>query len=104
MKNISLWTTAIVSALFVVMVCIEQHNWKLLSLYGGIIAFWMLIGWFWHHRFDLAHDCKILHKGESPMKCKWIGTLIFFVLIILSVLALCIRALWTLGTQAVNAL
>lgn len=102
MKNINLWMTTIVSALFVIMVCIDQHNWKFLEVYIGIIAVWMLFGWFWLHRADLKHDLKVLSKCESPLKCRWIGTLVFFALVILIILALVIWFLLSLGSLALN--
>lgn len=98
MKQISLWATAIVSALFVVCVCIDQHKWELLGVYVSFLAVWMVIGWFWRHRFDLNYDIKLLFKGESPMKCRWIGTLVFFALVVLIILALVIWGLWALGS------
>ena len=88
MKQVSLWTTAIVSALFVVIGCIDSQNWNLLGIYACAMAVWMMIGWFWTHRFDLNHDIKLLLKGESPLKCRWIGTLVFFFLLILIIIAL----------------
>ena len=102
MKNMSLWTTAIVSALFVVMVCIDNHSWKLLSVYAAVLAVWMLVGWFWHHRFDLEHDLKTLSKAESPMKCRWIGTLVFMAFVLMVVIALFIWGLYALGMNALN--
>ena len=104
MKQVSLWTTAIVSALFVVVVCIDNHKWELLGEYAGLWAVWMLIGWFWTHRFDLNHDIRLLLKGESPLKCRWIGTLVFctmvMLFIIVLILSFCAFAVW----QIVNLL
>jgi len=102
MKQISLWETALVSVLFIVMICIDQHDWELFGKYVAMLAGLMLIGWFWVHRADLKHDLKVLSKCESPLKCRWIGTLVFFVLVILIVLALVVWILWSLGSLALN--
>ena len=83
MKKLSLWTTAIVSALFVLMVCIDQQNWKLLGEYVAIIAGWMVLGWYWLNRKTFISDVRLLLNCSSPMKCEWIGTFIFFVFVLL---------------------
>lgn len=99
MKNVSLWATAIVSALFVVMVCIDNHNWELLGLYACAMAVWMVIGWYWYHRFDLQLDIKKLFNCCSPLKCQWIGTLILFLLLVFLVIAGIVGALVFIATQ-----
>ena len=98
MKQISLWTTAIVSALFVVMVCLDNRNWKLLGLYAAIMAAWCLIGWFWIHRKDLEHDLNVLRRSESPMNCRWIGTAVFFILVVLVIIVLLSCTLWWISS------
>lgn len=100
----SLWTTAIVSALFVVMVCIDNHSWKLLSVYAAVLAVWMLVGWFWHHRAELKRDLSILASCSSPLKCQWIGTLILFAIIALVLVTMVIGALYFIASQFIKLL
>jgi len=99
MKQITLWTTAIVSALFVVMVCIDSHNWELLGIYAVILAVWMVIGWYWCHRFDLQQDVRKLLNCTSPLKCKWIGTVVLFLLFALLIILVIVGALVFFATQ-----
>ncbi|MBQ8464407.1 MAG: hypothetical protein IJ545_00155 [Alphaproteobacteria bacterium] len=83
MKQLSLWTTAIVSALFVLMVCVDQQNWELLGEYAAIIAAWMILGWYWLNRKTFTSDVRLLLNCSSPMKCQWVGTFVFLAFIVL---------------------
>ena len=102
MKKISLWATALVSAFFVIMVCIDSHNWELLGVYASIIAVWMFLGWYRVHWSEFKHDLYLLSNIESPFKFEWVGTFVFLGIIAILVIALIIGALLFIVSQGLK--
>ena len=102
MKQMSLWAIAIVSALFVIMVVIEQHNWELLIEYTGVMAAWMFLGWYRVHWDDFKYDLRLMSNLESPFKFRWVGTFVALGLMVVLVIALVVGALFFIVSQALK--
>ena len=102
MKQISLWAFTLSSVIFAIVVCLDQHRWDYFFCWLGAVAVWMFLGWFWIHRFDIEHDIKVLAKGDSPLKCRWIGTLVFFLSILLIAVVLIVWGLWWIGVLVIR--
>lgn len=99
MKKLTLWTTAIVSALFVIVVCIDGQKWELLGGYAAIVAVWSVLGCYWLNRKVFLRDLKLLNNCSSPMKCEWTGTFIFLGLVALGIIAVVIAAMFFIVSQ-----